>query len=613
VEDGPNDELIKKMDIRSMVIINLTHKDRLIGAIYLGSIGKTRQFDDEEKAFLATYGHHAASAIDRARLFEESRQRTMELEILSRLSTNLRLASSRKEMLPILLGEAFAITNAVAGALYLVGQDNQIIEGYQKDLIPSLGTWFRPGETLWTTALKDDKNLIHSEIFAPEVKSAEIDLTHNQLYEKAAIAFRSNQFITGLLVLGFTKHFFMDVSLNRVFLAFTDIAGNAFQRSGLMEMMEKQVADRTRELSTLYELTLITNTSRDLEQVLTASLEKVLAASEAQAAGIYKYDKSLSSLSLLANVALSKEILAQSSSIDLPDEVKPWLEVSSTPRLVFAETNDSLNFLPGSTSFGTGIYVPVQYEKITLGLLCILWENVMDLSAENISLIRAVAERLGSVIQNRTLSQQAEQVAVLEERQRLARELHDSVTQSIYSMTLLSEAGIDLAKKGDQEKLIDCLQEMQKSSLHTLQEMRLLLFELRPPKEKGLNLIEMLMRRLESVERRSGIRVEFNADSALFLSPHIEEEFFRVASEALNNSLKHSGSDVVKIRLQSTSSEFTMVIEDEGCGFDPNSGQHGGIGLESMRERVNHLGGKLEIFSQPGKGTRIVTGLKIKG
>lgn len=110
--------------------------------------------------------------------------------------------------------------------------------------------------------------------------------------------------------------------------------------------------------------------------------------------------------------------------------------------------------------FGTIIYVPVRFETRTLGLLCIVWNDIEDFALENIALLSAVAERLGSAIQNRDLRKQAEQAAVLEERQRLARELHDSVTQSLYSLTLLAEAGKDLASRHEPAstaKLLDCL------------------------------------------------------------------------------------------------------------------------------------------------------------
>jgi PAS domain S-box-containing protein len=635
LSDTPAFEGIQSLDIRTLVIVNLTHKERLIGAIYLGSVGKTRLFDEDEQAFLATYGHHVASAMDRARLFEESRRRTQELEILSRLSTNLRLAASPREMLPILLDEAFAFTQAVVGAIYVIGRGNHILEFYQTDPpAPSLETWFHPGEPLWQAALADDTSIIHSERVAQhsgrvaehsgrvaqhpgrvaqQNQPAEKDPLQDQLYEKVVILLRYNQFVTGLLALGFAKPFQMDESVKRVALAFADIAGNALQRSGLMETLEQQVTDRTRELSTLYELTLLSNTPRSLEQLLEASLEKVLTASGAHAAGLFKYERVLSRLSLMAQVALPAEMLPHVHTFALSGEMKSWLESSAAPRLSFSASEDSFNLLPGSAGFSTRIYVPVQDEKTSLGLLCILWQNEKDISAENISLIRAVAERLGSAIQNRALRQQAEQAAVLEERQRLARELHDSVTQSIYSMTLLSEAGLDIAARGEQEKLVSCLRELQQSSIHALREMRLLLFELRSPQDKGLNLIEALRRRLESVERRSGIRVEARFEGLLSLPTHTQEELYRVANEALNNSLKHSGTEVVWIDLHSSPDEFEMRIEDKGCGFDPRGEDQGGIGIQSMRERVQRLGGEFSIFSYPGKGTRVITRLKIQG
>jgi PAS domain S-box-containing protein len=606
IAGGPNFELLQTLDIHNMLVVNLTHKERLIGAIFLGSVGKVYPFNEDELAFLAAYGHHAAAAIDRSMLFEESRQRTEELEILSRLSSSLRQASSRSEMLPILLQEAFAFSRAETGSLYVLGRNNQILEscelnpkGYQ--------AWFQPGEPLWHSTLNDYTTLVHTEFYPPQPETR----GQKQLVEKVALLLRSHQSNIGFLVLGFTNPILINATIQRVAQAFADISGNALQRSGLLDMLEQQVFDRTRELSTLFELTLLINSPLTLEQLLKASLDKLLAASEAQAAAVYKYEEPLDRFSLMAHMALPASILPEAQYIECTPQIKVWLQKNPTPRLSFVGSEDTYHILPEKAGFCTSVYVPVQNENTPLGMFCVFWQTNKDISTENISLLRAAAESLGSAIQNRALRQQAEQAAVLEERQRLARELHDSVTQSIYSITLLSEASQDLAAKGSQQKLLDCLRELQQSSVHALREMRLLLFELRPPQDKNLNLAETLRRRLESVERRSGIQVEFLTHGLENLTSLQQEELYQVANEALNNALKHSQTKKILIELSNTANKFIMVIQDQGCGFDPQGGFQYGLGIGNMRERVKQLGGEFKITSSPGQGVQILVTLDL--
>jgi signal transduction histidine kinase len=198
-----------------------------------------------------------------------------------------------------------------------------------------------------------------------------------------------------------------------------------------------------------------------------------------------------------------------------------------------------------------------------------------------------------------------EQAAIVEERRRLARELHDSVTQTVYSLTLLAEAGRDLIAAENHSLLDGCLQDLQVTSLQALREMRLLLFELRDPEMKDKNLIEALQNRLEAVERRSGIAVEFCVEGSVYLSNDYQEELYQIASEALNNVLKHAKASRVRIMIESSPEGFAMEIEDNGCGFDRREIPIGGMGLENMQERILRLDGIYSFASEPGKGTRI--------
>ena len=201
-------------------------------------------------------------------------------------------------------------------------------------------------------------------------------------------------------------------------------------------------------------------------------------------------------------------------------------------------------------------------------------------------------------------------MAVLQERNRLARDLHDSVTQSLHSLTLMAEAGQRLAGAGEIERARGYLIRLGEISQQALKEMRLLVYELRPLALRGVGLGGALQQRLDAVERRSGIEVHLSIDKDLEIPRNIEEELFRIATEALNNALKHASPTTVSVALRLDERKEIPCIEisitDDGIGFDPYSrDDRGGLGLISMQERIEKLGGNLTIHSEPGEGTQV--------
>ena len=199
-----------------------------------------------------------------------------------------------------------------------------------------------------------------------------------------------------------------------------------------------------------------------------------------------------------------------------------------------------------------------------------------------------------------------EEAAVMEERSRLARELHDSVSQSLYSLTLFAETGRQLLEKGDLENLRICFSEIVSSSQVILKEMRLLMFDLRPAALEEEGLMRALQKRLDSVEQRSGVKSELNITGDVKLSPVMEEGLYRIAQEALNNSLKYSSAQKVMIKIIFADDLIEMEVSDDGIGFDVDSVlDKGGIGLTNMQERAAKLGGSLQVSSTLKKGTNI--------
>jgi signal transduction histidine kinase len=207
---------------------------------------------------------------------------------------------------------------------------------------------------------------------------------------------------------------------------------------------------------------------------------------------------------------------------------------------------------------------------------------------------------------------QAEELAVAAERSRMARELHDSVTQSLHSSALMAAAGQRLADEGDLERTKHYLTRLGEISQQALKEMRLMVYELRPLALRQVGLVGALQQRLDAVERRAGVDARLvvvpgdrGEGQEVELPAAVEETLYWIAQEALNNALKHAqpSSVIVTLRMDD---RVALEVADDGSGFDPRGVERGGgLGLVSMRERADKVGGTLSIHSAPGEGTRI--------
>jgi signal transduction histidine kinase len=197
-------------------------------------------------------------------------------------------------------------------------------------------------------------------------------------------------------------------------------------------------------------------------------------------------------------------------------------------------------------------------------------------------------------------------VAALEERNRLARELHDSVAQALYSMSLFTDATRMALETNKLDVVKNHLDELDELSKEAMSDMRLMIFELRPPVLEKEGLAAALQIRLESVEARVGFQAQFQTNGEIEFSPEVESGLYGIAQEALNNIMKHAHANQVKIQLIGQAGCIRLTIEDDGVGFDPAvAGQGGGQGLRNIRERAEQIGAGCWFESAPGQGTKI--------
>ena len=250
--------------------------------------------------------------------------------------------------------------------------------------------------------------------------------------------------------------------------------------------------------------------------------------------------------------------------------------------------------------------VPIKVKGRVIGVLDAQSATLDAFDESDLMVLQSLADQTAVAIENARLYKQAQQLAVIDERNRLARELHDSVTQALYGITLHAEAAYRQLEADNTDLANEQLVELRNTAQEALREMRLLIFELRPSVVEMQGLVPALRARLEAVEERAGMRVEMNLADSLDLSEQVQDGLYRIAQEALNNSLKHAKANQVILNLIDVESKVTMEIIDDGVGFIPDEEiEGGGLGLDGIIERAELIKGELTIDSRPGKGTTI--------
>lgn len=376
----------------------------------------------------------------------------------------------------------------------------------------------------------------------------------------------------------------------------------------LNEGLERRVADRTRELSALYDVTAVASQSLDLETTLKRLLEQSLAAMRSQVGTIHTLNDKGDKLQLDVQQGLTPEVVAQLNSLPPGSGLPGWVIKRGEPLLVpdlFVDPRSpDLSRMPELQVY---VGVPMRTGGQILGVLSVFGQAKQQFNVEEVALLASIGDQVGVVIENARLRQRAEQAAVMEERGRLARELHDSVTQSLYSLTLLAGGGQRLARVGKLQNVEKYLADLGEIAQQALKEMRLLVYQLRPTILEQEGLVGALQQRLEAVEGRSSIETRLLVDDEpLDLPGPVEEGLYWIAQEALNNTLKHSLASLVSIRIEAANGWVILEVSDNGKGFDFQTIVHnGGLGLVSMKERAEKLGGTLMISSKPGAGATI--------
>ncbi len=252
----------------------------------------------------------------------------------------------------------------------------------------------------------------------------------------------------------------------------------------------------------------------------------------------------------------------------------------------------------------TLVVIPLLAGGQSSGDLIATYPNNQNPDRSELEFLRAIADQSSLGLENARLIAAARDGAALEERHRLARELHDSVSQALYGIALGARtAKAQLVR--DPQKVAEPLDYVLQLAEAGLTEMRALIFELRPEALETEGLAVALRKQADAMRVRYKLKLETVIGDEPKVSLEVKQALLRIAQEALHNTVKHAKATQVRLRLETSVSALMLEIMDDGLGFDSNARFDGHLGQRSMRERAESIGARFDLQTAPGAGTRI--------
>ena len=373
------------------------------------------------------------------------------------------------------------------------------------------------------------------------------------------------------------------------------------------QLLERRVTDRTRKLSALYDVMEVAAEPLPVKEILEESLRRVLMAVHGSGGAIQIFDDAGEKLYLAAHRGIDVEVIERLEVTAGDAGLSGWT-AEHDETLVLADLNKDRRAPAVLRDSDLTVYVgvPMSARGNVVGVLNAFRESRRPFSPEDISLLTSVGDQIAVAVENARLRLDNERLLIVEERNRLARELHDAVTQSLYSLVLFSGATKRQIERNNQPQSLEFIHRVEQTGQQALKEMRLLVHNLRPDVLEQAGLERAIRQRLDAVEGRANIKSALTVSGTIALPSHVEEALYQLTQEALNNSLKHSNARHVIVRLEQRDDTVRLRIQDDGVGFDLESAEdNGGLGLTSMRERIELLNGSIDISSESGEGTTI--------
>jgi ligand-binding sensor domain-containing protein/signal transduction histidine kinase len=373
----------------------------------------------------------------------------------------------------------------------------------------------------------------------------------------------------------------------------------------LVRERTQEIEQRKNELDALYHADEELFQHLEIDQVFQTLVDITVEILQADKGALLYWDDQANKLVVRAAKGFKPETLER-VQFNIGEGAVGWVMETGQPVIVHDVGEDPrvTKWITDAEGIHSFMHVPIKGEDQIYGVFNVDYLEPRGFGSEEQRLFEALAQRAAIAIEQAQLHHQAQKTAIYEERQRLARDLHDAVTQTLFSASLVSEVLPSLWEK-DPEIGRDRLNVLNELTRGALAEMRTLLIELRPSAIEEAELEELIRQLAESTTGRARIPVDVDIKGECDLASEEKVVLYRIAQEALNNIAKHAEANGVAIRIVCDAAKVELLVEDDGVGFDPDTVLPDHLGLSIMKERAETIGAELLVESKPNEGTRV--------
>ena len=562
--------LLDATRVRSGLAVPIWWQDSMVGVFAVLARDRARVFSAQDREIMELLASHVAIALENARLYGELRERLAEVTGLQAASTALAEELHPERALRVLAEQALMLSGAATVAIELLRQG-----GRELEIQVVVGEAPPPAF--------EDPETQGSQLVLP-LRARGRTLGTLSAYKHYPDAFHHRQ-----------------VELLGTFASQAAISLDNAQ-------LYAELHSRLEEMVGLQRLGTLLLEEHDFDRVLHSICRQLQRLTDAGGVGIALLEEDPRFLEMRTVVGPSSDALRGAR---IPTEGSFAAEALRTnkPQRSDDAQNDPRGYrqslVLGNTR--TILSVPMKTRQRTVGVLSVYnKEGEGGFTDRDAELATFFANQAAAAIENARLYEQTREYAVVEERNRLARELHDSVTQSLFSVTLLSEAALNLLER-DPAKARERLERANELAQGALAEMRALIFQLRPMALQEEGLLSALKKHLNALHSRDGqvVQLQVTGNARRVAAP-VEDAAFRIIQESLNNVIKHANAPHAEVQLDFADDALRLATIDSGVGFDPAAPRaQKTLGMSSMRERAESVGGALTVESAPNRGTRV--------
>lgn len=389
---------------------------------------------------------------------------------------------------------------------------------------------------------------------------------------------------------------------------------NARMYNDLMER-DKSLSQRNKDLKLLNDIGAMFAHTFEIDKILDKTLDYVMSYLDVEAGEVFLMEEDGLSLRMALHRGEDADAFWTKDQFRLGEGFVGLVAESGKP-LVTNSLEQDVRFLRRQVviaGFQCLACIPLIAHTNVIGVMGIASRKMQRLDPREINLLTSIGTWTGTAIENARLNQQGRRLAVLEERERIGMDLHDGIIQSIYAVGLaLDYARMEVETNPD--KALVKLEQAIGGLNSTIRDIRTYIMDLRPRQFRGVNLMESLQRLIDETRTNTELEISLTGPDtgSVILPTAISTALFHISQEALANVAKHAEAHQVKMTLWTAQGRILMEVSDDGVGFDlSNTSLELGHGLANMRTRARKMGGDIEVNSEPGKGTKVLTWIPV--